>query len=170
MYFWTWLVLTKYLPDDYWHTKISFSKRQYIRELIVVCWLAFLNDAIFIKWQDCPSRTACTDLWFTVITWITSSVRLTLLYMRLRKLIEHDRKQDIKINPQNNSEFFFRGSTSHMSWKFYPQFNTFCYKAHIMNSLLLARYIILVFVVKWKGLNLLIENLSQQLSVIGCLV
>lgn len=107
MYFWAWLILIKYLSDDYWHTKISFFKRQYIRELIAVSCLAFLDNAISRKQQDCPPRTAWTNLWFTAITWITSPIRLTLLYMRLRKLIEYDRKQDIKTE---QFWFFFKGS------------------------------------------------------------
>lgn len=44
--------------------------------------------------------------------------------MKLGKLIESDRKWDIKINLEDNSESFYRQQL-HMSCKFYPQVNTF---------------------------------------------
>lgn len=69
--------------------------------------------------------------------------------MKLRTLMESDRKQDININPENNSESFYRQQL-HMSYKFYPQVNTFWYKAHIINYLFLASWVIFLFVVSEK--------------------
>lgn len=69
--------------------------------------------------------------------------------MKLRKLIESDRKQDVKVYPENNSESFYRQQL-HMSSKFYTLFNMFCYIAHIMNSPFLTWYVSVLFIVSEK--------------------